>query len=128
MTNSPIRQSINIDGLSHETAIPVASKVGPLLASSIIAPFNPHSRVVPDSIAEQFANIFRHTGLMLAEAGGDWSHVVKMEFWLVKAEDRPALEALWVDYFPAAASRPARHTHVGQVKRMSASFLAFIAG
>ncbi len=127
MTNQSARQSISIDGLSHETAIPVASKVGPLLASSIIAPFNPHSRVVPDSITEQFSNIFRHIGLMLAEAGGDWGHVAKMEFWLVKAEDRQALEILWVEFFPVEASRPARHTHVGQVKRMSASFLAFIA-
>ena len=126
MTNESKRQSINIDGLAHETAIPVASKIGPLLASSIIAPFNPDSRVVPDSVEAQYANIFRHAGLMLEAAGGDWSHVAKMEFWLVKAEDRQPLEVIWLEHFPDAVSRPGRHTHVGQVKRMSASLLAFI--
>ena len=121
------RQSISIDGLSHQTAIPVASKIGPLLTSSVIAPFNPDSRVVPKSIDAQYANIFRHTELMLKAAGGGWQHVAKMEFWLAQAADRPALEEFWLRYFPDAASRPARHTHVGQVQRMSAAFIAYIA-
>ena len=121
------RVSISIDGLSHQTAIPVASKIGPLITSSVIAPFDPGTRTVPDSVEAQFANIFRHTELMLEAAGGGWEHVAKMEFWLARAEDRPPLEGFWLDRFPAAASRPARHTHVGQVKRMSASFIAYIA-
>ena len=120
------RQSISINGLSHQTAIPVASKVGPLLTSSIIAPFNPHSREVPEAIADQYANIFRHAGLMLEAAGGGWEHVAKMDFWLASADDRPALEPVWLDHFPDEESRPARHTHVGTVKRMSATLVAYI--
>ena len=121
------RRSITIEGLSHQTAIQVASKIGPLLTSSVIAPFNPGTREVPDTIEAQYANIFRHAGLMLQAAGGGWQHVAKMEFWLASAADRPALEAFWEERFPDATSRPARHTHVGQVKRMSASLLAYIA-
>ena len=63
---------------------------------------------------------------MLAAAGGGWEHVTKMEFWLAQAADRAALEPIWINQFPEEARRPARHTHVGGVKRMSASFLAYV--
>lgn len=120
------RKSISIEGLEHQTAIPVGAKTGPLFASSVIAPFNPGTREVPESIQAQYANIFRHAQLMLQAAGGDWSHVTKMEFWLADAHDRAPLETFWLECFPDEHSRPARHTHVGGVKRMSASLLAFI--
>jgi enamine deaminase RidA (YjgF/YER057c/UK114 family) len=120
------RRSISIDGLSHLTAIPVATRVGPLLVSSVIAPFNPGTRDAPDSMEEQYANIFRHTDLMLSEAGASWADVAKMEFWLPDAEGRAALEAPWLEKFPDEASRPSRHTHVGHGQVATASFIAFI--
>ena len=119
------RRSISIDGLSHLTAIPVATRIGPLLVSSVIAPFNPGTRDVPQDLEEQYANIFRHTGLMLEAAGGDWSHVAKMEFWTPTA-DRAALDPHWIDKFPDEASRPSRHTHVGEGSAARASFIAYI--
>ena len=119
------RQSISIDGLSHRTAIPVASRIGPLLVSSVIAPFNPGTRDVPETIEEQYANIFRHVGLMLEAAGADWSDIAKMEFWTPTA-DRGALDPLWVEKFPDEDSRPARHTHVGTGDSARATFIAFI--
>ncbi len=119
------RKSIEIDGLSHRTAIPVASRIGPLLVSSVIAPFDPGTRDVPDTLEAQYANLFRHVGLMLEAAGGEWSHVAKMEFWTPSA-DRGALDPFWLDKFPDSASRPARHTHVGQGDFARASFIAYI--
>jgi len=120
------RRSIDIEGLSHLTAIPVASRIGPLLVSSVIAPFDPGTRTVPSSIEGQYANIFRHAGRMLEAAGGNWDCVAKMEFWIPDASGRAALEAPWLERFPDAASRPARHTHVGQGNAVSASFIAWI--
>ena len=119
------RRSISIDGLSHRTAIPVATRIGPLLVSSVIVAFNPGTREVPETLAEQYANIFRHAGLMLEAAGGNWSHVAKMEFWTPTA-DRSALDPLWVEKFPEASARPARHTHVGEEGPVRASFIAYI--
>ena len=119
------RRSIEIEGLSHLTAIPVATRIGPLVTSSVIAPFNPGTRDVPESIEAQYANIFRHVGLMLKEAGGDWRHVAKMEFW-TPSTDRGALDPLWVEKFPDENSRPSRHTHVGQGQVATASFIAYI--
>ena len=63
------RRSIHIDGLSHLTAIPVASRIGPLLMSSVIAPFDPGTRDVPDTVDEQVRNVFTHVGSMLDAAG-----------------------------------------------------------
>ena len=119
------RRSISIDGLSHLAAIPVATRIGPLLVSSVVAPFNPGTREVPETVDEQYANIFRHVGLMLQEAGGDWSHVAKMEFWTPSA-DKEALDPQWIAKFPDEASRPSRHTHVGEGGAARASFIAYI--
>ena len=121
------RKSIHIDGLSHLTGIPVATRIGPLLISSVIAPFIPGTRQVPDGYPAQYANVFRHVGEMLEAAGGDWRHVAKMEFWVPEALARDACEPPWNEKFPDANSRPARHTHVtADAKAISASFVAYI--
>lgn len=122
------RRSIHIEGLKHLTAIPVASRIGPLLVSSVIMPFNPGTRDVPEGYDAQYANLFRHVGEMLKAAGGDWRHVAKMEFWAASADARAACDVFWVEKFPDPASRPARHTHVGGSGNViSASFMAYLA-
>jgi 2-iminobutanoate/2-iminopropanoate deaminase len=122
------RRSIHIDGLSHLTAIPVATRIGPMLTSSVIAPFDPGTRNAPATYEAQATNIFRHVGAMLAAAGADWQHVAKMEFWVPAADARTALEAPWIEKFPEAASRPSRHTHVGEANVITASFIAYVEG
>jgi 2-iminobutanoate/2-iminopropanoate deaminase len=121
------RRSIHIATLSHLTAIPVATRVGPLVMSSVIAPFAPGTRDVPDTIEAQLANIFGHVAAMLDAAGATWDHVVKMNFWLPSAADRPALEPPWIEHFPDDASRPARHTHIAPDARVAtADFTAYV--
>jgi enamine deaminase RidA (YjgF/YER057c/UK114 family) len=121
------RRSISIDGLTHQTAIPVATRIGPLLVSSVIAPFDPGTRTVPDTVEAQIANIFRHIGLMLEAGGADWSDIAKLEFWAPSGEARKAIDVPYVERFPDEASRPARHTHAGQGESVTASFIAYIA-
>jgi enamine deaminase RidA (YjgF/YER057c/UK114 family) len=121
------RRSIHIDGLSHLTAIPVASRIGPLLMSSVIAPFDPGTRDVPDTVDEQVRNVFTHVGSMLDAAGARWDDVIKMNFWVPSADDRPALEAPWLEHFPDETSRPARHTQVSADARVvTADFTAYV--
>jgi enamine deaminase RidA (YjgF/YER057c/UK114 family) len=121
------RRSIQIEGLSHRTPIPVATRIGPLLVSSVIAPFDPGTRNVPQTLEAQLANVFRHVGAMLAAAGADWRHVAKMEFWVPDVSaGRAALDGPWLERFPDAASRPARHTHTTDGRFASASFIAYI--
>ena len=120
------RRSIAIEGLSHLTAIPCATRIGPLITSSVIAPFNPGTRDTPEDISDQYANVFRHVGLMLEQAGADWHHVAKMEFWVPDGDARPALEPFWLDKFPEEHSRPSRHTHIAGGKAIRASFIAYV--
>jgi 2-iminobutanoate/2-iminopropanoate deaminase len=122
------RSSIHIPTLSHLTAIPVASRVGPLVMSSVIAAFNPGTRDVPDAVEEQVANIFTHVAAMLDAAGATWDDVVKMNFWFADPRHRAALEAPWIEHFPDESSRPARHTHITpDGGAATADFTAYVA-
>lgn len=121
------RRSIEIEGLRHQTAIPVATRIGPLLVSSIIGSFDPGTRSVPDDPAAQVTNIFRYVQLILDEAGASWEHVAKMEFWAPDADTRAVIDVPWVEHFPDEASRPSRHTHVEPGRPLRATFMAYVA-
>lgn len=121
------RESIEIPGLSHLTAIPVATKIGPLLVSSVIAPFKPGTREHSPDVGEQLEQIFAHVDSMLRAAGASWEHVAKMNFWLPDAASRPALEPVWLKYFPDEKSRPSRHTHISKDAPLATGdFLAYV--
>lgn len=119
------RRSIEIDQLTHLTAIPVATQIGPLLVSSVVSAYNPHTRDLPETAAEQLANIFSHVGAALEAAGATWDDVAKMDFWAPSAEMRSEIDTPWVEHFPDPASRPSRHTHQGTGDAISASFIAY---
>jgi enamine deaminase RidA (YjgF/YER057c/UK114 family) len=123
------RTSIEIESLSHLAPLPAASKVGPLLESSITTPFNPGTRDLPDTFAEQAENLFVHMGQMLEAAGGGWEHVAKVTFFLAEHESRAKLNVPWLERFPDEASRPARHImEVGPgASKVTCVFTAYIA-
>ena len=104
------RVSINCDSFVHENPIPCASRIGPLIESSIIPAFNVGVREMPDSIDEQIANLFIHMGNMLSEADATWDDLIKVTFFVQDAdESRMALNGPWLEKFPDPTSRPARH-------------------
>jgi 2-iminobutanoate/2-iminopropanoate deaminase len=121
------RKSIEIDSFKHVNPIPAASRLGPLLVSSIIAPRDPGEPTVPETAEAQYANLFHHIGQMLAEAGADWRHIARITFFVPDAAFRDACNPIWVEHFPDAGSRPARHTQVlSNVKIVTCEFIAFI--
>ena len=73
------RRSIEIEGFRHANPIPAASRVGPLLVSSVIAARDPGSDTTPDDAEAQIANLFGHVDAILDEAGADWRHIVEDE-------------------------------------------------
>lgn len=119
------RRSIEIEGLSHRAAIPVATRIGPLVMSSIIASFDPGTRNIPESTEAQVANIYTHVGRILDEAGATWDDVAKMDFWVPSNEVRGQVEAGWKVHFPDEASRPSRHIRVTG-KFVSATVTAYV--
>jgi 2-iminobutanoate/2-iminopropanoate deaminase len=125
------RRSIYLDDYSHATGIPVAAVVGPLLASSIIAPFNPGGRVAPDTVEEQLENLFTHAGKILLMGGSSWEDVVRMTFYVSDIETRDRINPVWNKFFPDKASMPARYTQLmpssGGAVKVSADFWAYVS-
>jgi enamine deaminase RidA (YjgF/YER057c/UK114 family) len=120
------RQSIAIEGFKHSNPIPVATRLGPLLVSSVIIGADAAGKT-PEKIEEQCVLIFRHVRAMLAAAGGGPEHVVKMEFWVPdRTAGRVVINEEWGKMFPDLASLPSRHTHLGSEPRMQATFMAYI--
>ena len=121
------RRSIDIDGFHHANPIPAASRVGPLLVSSVVAARDPGSDRVPDEPAAQIANLFGHVDAMLRAGGADWRHVVKMNFYVPDIAVRALINAPWLDHFPDPAARPARHTQVAaEQTSVTCDFTAYV--
>ena len=104
------RKSIDVGGFGHQNPIPAATRLGPLLVTSIIAPFDPGSRNVPADPAAQIENVFIHAGEILEAAGATWDDVVKFTFYVEDIKTRELINDPWVKRFPDPESRPSRHT------------------
>ncbi|HKA03158.1 MAG TPA: Rid family hydrolase [Acidimicrobiales bacterium] len=122
------RRSIEIASFHHANPIPAASRVGPLLASSVIAPRDPGSDRTPDDLDAQIANLFHHMGEILDAAGADWRHIARVTFFAADDNVRAAINEPWLERFPDADSRPARHTQVLPTagRSVSCEFLAYV--
>lgn len=123
------RRSIHIAGFKHGNPIPAATRLGPLLVSSVIVGRDPATGAMPDSIEAQCVNIFAHVRAMLAAAGATPEDVVKMDFWVPDpASGRAVVNQEWLKMFPDFDSCPSRHTHTtgGGGQTIQATFMAFI--
>ena len=80
--------------------------------SSIIPPRNPGADDMPEDAGGQLANLFHHVGEMLEVGGAGWEHIVKMTFYVPDLKLRDPINAPWVEHFPDANARPARHTQL----------------
>ncbi len=124
------RKSIEIEGFKHANPIPAATRIGPLVMSSITPPTTPGSRDIPDTLEAQIDNLFTHVDQMLDGAGATWDHVAKMTFYVTDpAASRPALNGPWLERFPNPESRPARHNmkvEGGGPAQISCTFVAYV--
>lgn len=120
------RRSIDIDSFAHANPIPAATRIGPLVTSSIVVARDPFGDTVPHAIDEQLANLFHHVGAMLAAAGAEWRHVASMTFYVPSLDDRAALNEPWLEHFPDEASRPSRHTQLASGSTAQCTFIAYV--
>lgn len=111
------RQSINPAGLSHENPIPVASKIGPFLATGVLTGKDPATGELPTDLAGQVDNVFQHVRNVMAAAGGSTDDILKFTVYLVNYRDRTAVNMAWAQMFPDPASRPARQVIAANLDR-----------
>jgi enamine deaminase RidA (YjgF/YER057c/UK114 family) len=100
--------SVDLPGFGHANPIPVASRIGPFLASGALTGRDPATREMPADLDRQCANVFAHVRALLATAGGTVDDILKLTFHLADPSDREALNREWVALFPDPDRRPAR--------------------
>lgn len=111
MTGRARRRSIEIEGFGHKNPIPAASRLGPVLVSSMVVGYDAGTTSVPDCAGAQVANLFEHAAAILEAAGASWDDVVRMTFYAPSLASRPDINAVWTATFPDPDRRPARITH-----------------
>ena len=104
------RRSVNVAGASHANPIPSASRRGPFVVSGAISGTDPQTGKVPDDLDAQCRLMFANVRRVIEAAGGSPDDIVKMTVWISDRGLRPTLNKHWVEMFPDAQSRPARHT------------------
>jgi 2-iminobutanoate/2-iminopropanoate deaminase len=104
------RRSIDVAGLSHnQLPIPLASRVGHMVATGGIRGVERATNVMPASAEEQAINMFANLRTAIEAGGATASDILKLTIWIATPEARAAIDGPWLALFPDAAARPARH-------------------
>jgi 2-iminobutanoate/2-iminopropanoate deaminase len=123
------RRSIHVGGLSHRNPIPMAARIGNVVASSVIAPTDPSTGETPEGLEDQAAMVFANMRRVLEAAGATSDDVVRVGVFMDDPDQRAAVNAAWIEMFPDEHSRPARHTTHESLpagRLIAADFLAVI--
>ena len=123
------RSSIYVEGFSHKNPIPAACRIGNMLYSGSIQGSDPASGKYAATLEEQCVLMLAHMRRIVEAAGGSIADVIKVTVWMNDRTQRAALNRPWLEMFPDAQSRPARHTMQGDLdggKLIECSFVAVI--
>ena len=123
------RKSIYVEGFSHKNPIPAACRIGNLLCSGSIQGTDPASGKYGATLEEQCVLMFAHVRRIVEAAGGGTGDVIKMTVWMKDRTQRAALNKPWLEMFPDAHARPARHTMNGDLdgeKLVECDFVAIL--
>jgi 2-iminobutanoate/2-iminopropanoate deaminase len=112
MAETRRQQSIDVEGIAHGAPIPVASRVGNFLATSAVSGRDPKTGKVPPDADGQARLAFENLKIILAKGGMGLGDVLKVTCFVTDDNFREALNKYWVECWPDAAKRPARHTIV----------------
>ena len=103
-----MRQKIfNVQGLEHG-GVPLACRIGPMVATSVIMGHDPATRAMPADADQQARNAFNNLKLVMQQAGLDLGDVIKVTMYVKRESDRPAVVRNWEAAWPDVAHRPAR--------------------
>jgi 2-iminobutanoate/2-iminopropanoate deaminase len=117
MSAGTMRQtSIEVEGLDHSVPIPVASRVGPIVATSAIAGRDAKTGKLGADADQQARLAFENLKTILAKAGVGLGDVVKMTVFLADEAHRSAIGKYWLECYPDPHHRPARHALVAPLR------------
>lgn len=108
-----MRKSIEIGGFTHgKNPVPAACVIDNLLMTGAVFGTDPSTGTVSPVVEDECQLMFANAGRILAAAGGGFSDVLKMTFYIRPEVSRDLINDHWVRAFPDPASRPARHVIV----------------
>ena len=108
-----MRKSIIIEGFSHgKNPTPAGSVIGNLLMTGAIFGTDPATGKSATYVEDECRLMFANAARILAAAGGSFGDVLKMTFYLRPEASRELVNQHWVEAFPDADARPARHVIV----------------
>ena len=106
-------RSIHLEGVTHGASpIPMGARVGNTLFTSGVAGKLPATNKLVDGAEAQAYQAFANLKTVLANGGATFAHVGLISALVADEAARDALNKAWVDTFPDADDRPARHTTV----------------
>lgn len=109
-TDTAARRSIDVAGTGHGAVpIPAASRIGNLVLTGAIYGRDPHTNAVAEGDAKQVEQMFANLRALLEAAGAKPEHVIKLAISAKDLGIRDAINVEWLNMFPDAHSRPARH-------------------
>jgi 2-iminobutanoate/2-iminopropanoate deaminase len=104
------QHSIEVEGLGHGTApIPMACRVGNVIATSGINGKDPVTGKMPEDAAGQAVGCFENLKRVLTAGGMTLGDVAKVTVYIADEAHRAAVNAPWLACFPDPHKRPARH-------------------
>lgn len=112
MADARRQQSIEVENIGHQAPIPVASRVGNVLATSAVGGRDPKTGKLAPDIDGQARNAFENLKLILAKGGMGLGDVVKITCFVTDDKFRETLNKYWLECYPDEHKRPARHTLV----------------
>ena len=112
MADARRQQSIEVENIGHNSPIPVASRVGNVLATSVIGGRDLKTGKLPPDSDAQIRNAFESLKAILAKGGMGLGDVVKVTCWVSDDSVRDQINKYWLECWPDAHKRPARHTLV----------------
>ena len=110
------QKSIHLPGVSHNAPIPLAARVGNILATGGVSGIDPSTGKVAEGADAQAKHAFQNMANILKEAGMDWGDVVKMTVFLADEAHRGAIGKYWLEAYPDEHHRPARHALVQNLR------------
>ena len=107
------RKTFEISGVTHRSApIPMAAQVGSFFRSSGIPPTDPGTGAYPAGGPAQVRQAFANALALLAVAGLSSDDVVYLDVYLGEETLRPAVNDVWLEWYPDPNDRPARHISI----------------
>lgn len=106
------QKSIEIEGVAHSAPIPMACRIGPMLATSGIPGRDPATGKLPPDADGQAKFAFVNLETTLRNGGLDLGDVVKLTVFVTDDAHRDAVNKYWLQRYPDPHKRPARHSIV----------------